>query len=336
MEPSFEAAKGVAEKVLNIRFPVVMRVFFPGGLALAVLYVQAEALLKSLPEPLNGAWQRLVLAAGAIFVLGVAVSAAANEVYKVYEGRSFWPRRLWEAAVRQQAKRVQRLLAEAKKLGTGPQFDEVWYKLRIYPLNQNRVPEATHPTLMGNILAGYENYPWDRYGMDSVFYWPRIWLMMEKEKKEEIDSQWSLADGFLLLSAVSIVGGIFWMVEAAGKATEFFSIAIPFDSEGYCFLAGIAWIALGYGFYRLSLSYHRDNGELYKAIFDLYRGKVRSMMCLDPDDKLKWMAVWSYLQYLRYVEVPCPKCSISNKFAEKKCKSCNAELCPAPTEKAKA
>jgi hypothetical protein len=335
MEPSFEAAKGVAEKVLNVRFPVIMRVFFPGGLALALFYVQADAVLKMLPEPLTGAWQRLALAAGAIFFLGVIVSAAANEVYKIYEGRSFWPKRLWEAGVRRQAKRVEGLLAQTKTLD-GPQLAEVWDKLSIYPLNQDGLPEATHPTLIGNILAGYENYPWDRYGMDSVFYWPRIWLMVEKDKKEEVDSQWSVADGFLLLSAVSILGGLWWMIEAVAVGLEIFSFSIPLNSETYCFVAGIGWIALGYGLYRLSLSYHRNNGEVFKAIFDLYRDKVKSMTCLDPDEKPKWTAAWSYLQYLQYQEVPCAKCGTSNKFAQKKCISCSTELCPPPTEKAKA
>ncbi len=327
MEPSFEAAKGVAEKVLNVRFPVIMRVFFPGGLALALLYVQAEALLKKLPEPLNGPWQRLALVAAAIFFLGVIVSAAANEIYKIYEGRTLWPGRLWEAGVRSQAKRVERLRAQTKLL-SGPQLAEIWDKLSIYPLNQDGDPEATHPTLIGNILAGYENYPWDRYGMDSVFYWPRIWLMVEKDKKEEIDSQWSVADGFLLLSAVSLVGGLWWMIEGTGKAMEIFSFEIPLKSEGYCFLAGLGWMALGYGVYRLSLSYHRNNGEVFKAVFDLYRDKVKGMMCLDPDDKPKWIAAWSYLQYLQQQEVPCGKCGMTNKFADKKCKSCGAEMCP--------
>lgn len=335
MELPFEATKGVAEKVLNVRFPIIMRVFFPGALALGVLYVQAKELLGWLPRELDGPWQRVALLAGAIFLLGVIVSAATNEIYEIYEGRSFWPKRLFDAGVQKQAKRVKRLLDAADK-ATGPEYDELWYKLRIYPMDDKGDPAATHPTLIGNILAGYEKYPSDRYGMDSVFYWPRIWLMVEKDKKEEIDSQWSVADGFLLLSAVSVVGGLWWMVQAAEKAMELFSFAIPLDSEGYCFLAGIGWIALGYGLYRLSLSYHRNNGEVFKAIFDLYRDKVKSMICLDPDEKIKWKAAWAYLQYLQYQEVPCGKCGTQNKFGEKRCKSCSAELCSPPTEKAKA
>lgn len=337
MELPFEAAKGVAEKVLNVRFPIIMRVFFPGALAMGILYVQAKSAIGWIPHEMDGVWQRLAFGALAVFLLGVVVSAATNEVYKIYEGRDYWPRRLFEAGVQRQARRVKKLLAAADK-ADGPEYDELWYKLRIYPMDDNGDPEATHPTLIGNILAGYERYPWDRYGIDSVFYWPRIWLMVEKEKKEEIDSQWSVADGLLLLSAVSIVGGMWWMIQAAGHALEIFSFAIPLNSEGYCFLAGIGWIALGYGFYRLSLSYHRDNGEVFKAIFDLYRDKVKSMTCLDPDEKIKWRAAWAYLQYLQYQEIPCAKCGTQNKFAEKKCKNCGADLCPAPaaSEKAKA
>ncbi|HJX84937.1 MAG TPA: hypothetical protein VJ723_11385 [Candidatus Angelobacter sp.] len=328
MEVPFEAAKGVAEKVLNVRFPIIMRVFFPGALALGALYVQARQMLRALPSPLDGAWEKLAVVAGVIFGLGVMVSALTNEIYKIYEGRTCWPKRLFDLGVRRQSERVKRLRNEAKKAGSGPKYDELWYELRIYPQDENGDPVAKQPTLLGNILAGYESYPMDRYGMDSVFYWPRIWLTVEKEKKEEIDSQWSVADGFLLLSAVSLLAGLLWMLEAAGKAVDFISFPIPLANEGICFFAGLGWIALGYGLYRLSLSYHRDNGEVFKAIFDLYRDKIRGMMCLDPDDKAAWTAGWAYLQYRVYQPVPCRKCGTLNTFGSKKCKSCAAEMCP--------
>ena len=70
-------------------------------------------------------------------------------------------------------------------------------------------------------------------------------------------------------------------------------------------LAGLGWLLLGYGFYRLSLSFHRRNGEVFKSLFDLYRSKLRDMTSLAPYEPQLWRATWAYLQYLR---IPRPKC----------------------------
>jgi uncharacterized Zn-finger protein len=205
MELPFEAAKGAAEKVLMVRFPVLMRVVLPGLLATAVLYPETIWLLDKLPGHPNSSWQPIAAYAVLVLLLGFLVSAFNNTVYEIYEGRSFWPQGLLTWATAKQQARVDKMRKTADAAKTGNRYQEMWYRLRIYPTNDNGDPEATHPTLLGNLLAGYEQYPRKCYGMDSTFYWPRIWLEIEKDKKEEIDSQWSVADGFLALSAVSEV-----------------------------------------------------------------------------------------------------------------------------------
>jgi hypothetical protein len=177
--------------------------------------------------------------------------------------------------------------------------------------------------MLGNILAGYEQYPDNRYGMDSVFYWPRIWLQVEKDKKEEIDSQWSVADGFLSLSAISVAGGILWILQAILIISDFSEFQIPLGSPESCALAGMGWLILGYGLYRLSLPFHRENGELFKSIFDLYRKKVWSMTGLKPNEKEMWDAAWGYLQYYR---LTCPVCGVQNAKKDEKCKNCGQDM----------
>jgi hypothetical protein len=49
-------------------------------------------------------------------------------------------------------------------------------------------------------------------------------------------------------------------------------------------------LVVGYGFYRLSLPFHRQNGEVFKSIFDLYRGKIREALELKPLEKETWDA----------------------------------------------
>jgi len=201
--------------------------------------------------------------------------------------------------------------------------------LRLYPLDDANQLTVRRPTLLGNILAGYEQYPDSRYGMDSVFYWPRIWMEMDKDKKEEIDGQWSMADGFLILSAISFVGGMLWILESILAGVDVFPYALPTDSAGGAAVGGLAWLVAGYVWYRLSLPFHRQNGEVFKAIFDLYRGKIRKALKLKPQEKATWDATWSYLQYLRLV---CPKCGTMNLPSDQKCSKCGFDISDLPNK----
>lgn len=318
MTGQFEGAKGVAEKVLAVRFPVIMRVFLPGALALIACNREMQALFDLIPSNAEF-WMKAALIGIALFTLGVIVSCFSNKLYEIYEGRILWPSWVFKLGTRLQAKRVGRL-SSAAHAASGPSYNELWYKLRIYPLNEKGEPEATHPTLLGNILAGYEQYPFLRYGMDSVFYWPRIWLVVEKEKKDEIDEQWSIADGVLLLSAVSFFSALLWIVESVLAALCVFRFTLV-AHVAYHLLAAAGWILLGYALYRFSLPYHRDNGERFKAIFDLYRQKLVAMTSIE--DKDVWLSNWSYLQYYRFV---CQKCHKSNFAGAKMCTACGASL----------
>lgn len=324
MELGFEAAKGAAEKVTGLKLPALMRIVLPGLLITGVLYRSTAWALGYLPSDAEHAWLRLVAYALLVFVSGALVSTLNSELYKIYEGRTFWPRRLFGWAQARQQARVTKLLAAADDAQTNAEYDEVWYQLRVYPTNAQGEPEATHPTHIGNILAGYEQYPATRYNMDSVFYWPRIWLQLDKDEKEEIDSQWSIADGFLTLSAVSVGGGLIWLAQALVAVTSGFGRkAVPTNSLWGATVAGVAFIGLGYLWYRLSLPFHRENGEAFKSIFDVYRSKVWDLTNLKPHEKHAWGAAWAYLQYQMIV---CPNCRKMTAIQSDACEKCGFGL----------
>jgi hypothetical protein len=326
MDLPFEATKGAAENLLGVRFPVLMRVVLPGILATGVLYPSVGWALSHFASASPFSWEQIAVYAAGTFLLGALISTLNNEIYKIYEGRIFWPRVLRDWALgRQQARvgKLQKAAAAARARGDNAAYSEIWYQLRIYPLDEKGQPQAARPTRLGNILAGYEEYPNNRYGMDSVFYWPRIWLQIDKDKKEEIDSQWSLADGFLTLSAISLAGGVVWILQSLAFALGAVSFSIPLRSPGKAALASAGWLLLGYVWYRLSLPLHRENGEVFKSIFDLYRSKVWNLTHLRPNEKELWKATWAYLQYLR---LKCPNCGKSNIATSDKCASCGFGL----------
>ena len=326
MDLGFEAAKGATDKVLGVKLPVFMRLILPGLLASAVVYPAVPAILRRLPISQESGWEKIAAYGIFVFLLGALISTTNSEVYKIYEGRTFWPQRLRRWACERQQARVSRLLkaADAAKAARRlAEYDERWYDLRAYPINKLGVPEATHPTRIGNLLAGYEDYPDKRYGMDSVFYWPRIWIQMEKETKEEIDSQWSTADGLLMLSAISFAGSILWMLRAATAELTVDFFGLPFGAPGLALLGGIGWAFLGFLWYRLSLPFHRKNGEVFKSIFDVYRDKVWNMTALKPHEKEMWDAAWAYLQYQ---QLRCPNCPAWPRDGVEQCPKCGFGL----------
>src|SRR5712691_2148238 len=206
-----EGIGGAVEKAAPlVKFPVLMRIVFPGTLAALCIYPFIHGWTAHVPPMsfLSSEWGPLIFALGAIYILGTLVSGLRGLTYRVYSDRLLWPPWLYGKLCAVQKSRVQRLLDEQERLPEHtPRYAQIWKVLRLYPMNDKGHSYASHPTLLGNIIAAYEKYPLTRYGMVSVFYWPRLWLLLEKEKKEEIDASWSLADGLLSLSAVAVVSG---------------------------------------------------------------------------------------------------------------------------------
>jgi hypothetical protein len=309
MPSPLEGASGAAEKVAPlVKVPVLMRIVVPGFIAVLWLYPLVGLRNSLFSISFAEEWRRLVVLVGMTFILGGATSVLRGTTYKLYEGRAFWPLWLFTRLRMHQQSRVAKLLAESEKSRSNQvRYDEIWYKLRAYPSDSKGNPFASHPTLLGNILAAYEDYPWTRYGMDSVFFWPRIWMQLEKEKKDEIDANWSPADGFLSASAVAYCGGLAWLLTAAfgTKELTLLHLALPFASRYLTAISSVGFLVLGFCLYRLSLGFHRGNGETFKSLFDLYRDRLTGMSEIGLKERSKWTKVWAYLQYF---EVPCEGC----------------------------
>jgi hypothetical protein len=200
------------------------------------------------------------------------------------------------------------LLEEQESLpGDNARYNAIWQTLRFYPMDDKGNSYASHPTLLGNIIAEYEKYPLTRYGMVSGFYWPRIWLLLEKEKKEEIDGSWSVGDGLLSLSALAFVTGLSWAATAVAEFKGFRPplAGFPLDSYSTAALSSLGLLGLGYLVYRISLGFHVRNGETFKAVFDLYREQLTPLLKASPEEVVQWKKAWAYLRF--FVEAETSK-----------------------------
>ncbi len=118
---------------------------------------------------------------------------------------------------------------------------------RRHPSNPNRYM----PTRIGNILRAAETSPTDKYGLDAVAVWPRLWLILPDTARQELTTTRNALD--------SSVSAAIWGLLFCGFA-PWTLIAIPVGL-GTAITAIIMWVPN-----RASLF-----GDLLEAAFDLNR-----------------------------------------------------------------
>lgn len=153
---------------------------------------------------------------------------------------------------------------------------------RIQELNE-RFPMSGRkllPTSLGNRIAAFEDYPYNRYEIDAVALWPRLLPILSKNKlalfieREKANLDFLLNLCFLLL---------IFSLEALCAAISF-----PGDWVVFCIASGVA-IQLAYGLYKLSLLGASGWGMSVRVAFDLYRYDLLAILYgrspLDFDDE---------------------------------------------------
>jgi hypothetical protein len=266
-------------------------------------------------------------------LLGIFVSLLRNLIYRIYEGRLLWPQWLHRTLTRRMNRRVRKRLDRAEKLdASSVEYKELWYWLRLFPLDSEGNPIARRPTILGNLLEGYEEYPLRRYGMDSIFYWYRLWPTLPEGFIKQMDQFAAEADCLIYISLSGLVVGLFHAILAIVKwiIVSLINrwIAIPASILAFLDLIPgwgfpIVWVVGclvgGFVVYSISLPLHRRHGEFFKAAFDLYRDNITEITKASAEEKAKWLKAWSYLQYM-YVQ--CPHCQRYYYAEAEKCLYC--------------
>lgn len=242
-------------------------------------------------------------------------------IYMLFEGRRYWPgfvRRFFISRERERLDGLERDERVYAARGDRQRVREAGAEARHFPLNaETGRSEATFPTRLGNLLTAFEDYPRRVYGMDSIFYWPRLWVKVDKDLREEIDNVQALADSALYtvaaLYACGLLGIAYVFFRLYGVTLVEFLPLRPFD-----WLLPPSCFVLGYMLYRFSLHTQAQFGELFKTVFDQFRreaqfgevlgavaGLTRDRGLLSASVEEQNMAVWRYLHNYR---VKCHRC----------------------------
>lgn len=290
----------------------IFRLVLPGALLAAGLWPLAKSILDR-----AGLFDFDEAAFGALVVfLGWLIVILDMQTYMLFEGRRYWPGWLRDCGVRCERRRLGKLEAviEAFRENKASELAqrEASVELRRFPINaETGAYEAQFPTRLGNLLAAFEAYPKRIYGMDAAFFWPRLWVVLDKDLKEDIDSQQAIVDAALYVCAVFVACAFLGLLYAGLRFWECGAFTYGGTPAAYLAAAGVS-LVLAFFTYRGSLYSQAQFGETFKAVFDLHHDKVGlddvlrdlvrlvdepSLMTLDRNDKR--MAIWRYLHNYR-------------------------------------
>jgi hypothetical protein len=282
-----------------------------------------------------------------VIFAGWLITISDMKIYMLFEGRRYWwPARLAAFFRSREQARIDRLIASTRSADELIS-SEAYFDLRNVPMNDANDYVAKYPSRLGNLLTAFELYSKRTYGIDSIFYWPRIWLKIDKDTREEIDGSQALADSTTYSSFSLYFSAAVWLSYALLRIIGHFairkfpSLAVELSSwvpsidrslphKLAAVLVSVVFLAAGFMVYRTSLYLHGQFGELYKSIFDLHANEIdvsdvinqvssisekSPVVCLNKTlpRKDQFEIAARYLQYQRY---RCPNCNALLKVSE--------------------
>jgi hypothetical protein len=253
---------------------------------LITLSLLAAVIIGTLTDPAgmlrewNGldATMRVLAGTGAVIVsvvLAAVVSGRSQSLIRCYEG--LWPGRLGHAVVLPGRRWHRR---RARRLG----FDRA-------ASDYSADPRDIMPTRLGNILRVAERYPHERYGLDAVLTWPRLFPLLPDGLTAALTAARAEIEFHLTISALTsffaATAGA-WLAAVHGPTWLFLT----------CYWAGAAtaWLT-----YRGALAPARLYGEHVRVAFDLYRQELLTHLGIEGGDEREQ---WTRLNQFWYRNIP--------------------------------
>jgi hypothetical protein len=276
--------------VFDRRF--LMHVFFPSlvfwGLLLAVWFGGQEQLAEAVRRwRAQGGFEQSAQAA--CFVVGVYVfamilSGKLHALLRLYEGYWDFPgaRALKERGTTWYRHVLKNLYADPRR------YDDIYYG---FPLERKKVM----PTRFGNILKNAEMYPTERYQMDAVQVWPRLYGLLPENLSQALALSRSGMEHMLVWSvlgaAFAIAAGVYLLIVQG--AWWLFLL---------CFWGGLAVAASAY---RSALGSAMLYGTQIKVAFDLHRNELLKQLRKPlPQTQVSEKRTWSKVCQFLYRNEP--------------------------------
>ena len=216
-----------------------------------------------------------------IWLIAGIVSSQWRGIVRAFEGyplKRHWPTRLGIACpgVTRHARRQQdarkdalRQYAEYARLGDRPDV---------------------LPTRLGNILRAAERYPAERYGIDPIILWPRLYPLLPEQFRNDYGEFAETYEFSIVLAALTTV------CTGTIAAAELLTVQPPFLFA----VTVIGGLLVSLAFYRAGCSSARLYAEQLRTAFDVYR---HELVALYPsvanlaDDRQKFAAIQAVILF---------------------------------------
>ena len=193
-----------------------------------------------------------------------------------------------------------------EQLGEGTITDPDRYRILHNILSTQFPPreEEILPTYFGNYLLSAEKYASLTYGMDVIFWWPRIWLILSDAEREEIEE--TLTPIITLLNAIFflVIGAIwtvFFIIMQIVNTAKFSSHTVWTAGCEIFVLLGLVGII--YALYQFAIMQTLPYGDNIRAVVDLHRfDLLKSLHQKMPPDIKEEKTSWKKLEEWVWVQ----------------------------------
>ena len=234
-------------------------VFWAGGLLAWVFRFGWSELAKSFMA-LTPAEQIVVLIAALLIVAASAIVVQRFDLLVIRLLEGYWPRlfntpRKWivdHLVIPKYEQKVQRFQQLAQKGVNNLSPEELSELAAIdrYLVHMPSVPAFFLPTKLGNILRAAELHPKDKYGLEAVICWPRLWLLLPDEARNELADVRALLDTAARLVTWSVLF-LVWTI--------------------WAWWVPLVTVIVAFYAYRWTINTAEIYGDLLDSSYDLYR-----------------------------------------------------------------
>jgi hypothetical protein len=212
-------------------------------------------------------------AAGFLLVILTALllESFTGSLLRVYEGYGPWTQAFAERRaedLRRKHARRQTLRARLVRGTATPRERAALGRLDAHLRHRPTDPARSMPTTLGDVLRTAEDYPRERYGLDPVILWPRLYPQLSDTLREALGAAQAQLDLALRLTTLTLLHGLIWSAVAAlSGAWLVLTWTLP--------ALPLAWL-LWRSAHPAAMSY----AGLFRSAFDLHRTAVY--------DALRW------------------------------------------------
>lgn len=162
-------------------------------------------------------------------------------------------------------------------------------------------PDRVGATNLANTLAVAEEYPFERYSVDTAVFWPRLSSEMDAEKLKGLTATFGTMNGLLNLSLLSYVFGIECIVLAIGFFGGWFNRGTSLIHPAWLTLAVLVAAVGGVAFYRAAVRAAGSVGNELQTAFDYYRGQVLRRFNLRmpkdiEEERVLWLKLAAFIR----------------------------------------